>query len=150
MPAFDTAAREGFLKRLERLTPEHQPKFGSLSAARMVAHLTMAVGGSLEGAKALAGGNAFMRTGLFHFLVLYVLPWPKGKIKVPASLTPEVSGSPADHLPALREAMERFARAAEATPAKTSLHPMFGNLTYRTWAKFHHRHFQHHLDQFGV
>ena len=34
--------------------------------------------------------------------------------------------------------------------AKTTLHPVFGELNFEEWVQLHHKHVKHHLKQFGV
>jgi oxepin-CoA hydrolase/3-oxo-5,6-dehydrosuberyl-CoA semialdehyde dehydrogenase len=35
-------------------------------------------------------------------------------------------------------------------PAKTTLHPAFGELNFEEWIQLHHKHVVHHLKQFGL
>ena len=35
-------------------------------------------------------------------------------------------------------------------PAKTTLHPAFGELNFNEWVQLHHKHVTHHLKQFGL
>ena len=49
-----------------------------------------------------------------------------------------------------RKAMEQFVDALDGEPDRIAVHPAFGDLTLRKWAKLHGKHFDHHLRQFGA
>ena len=57
----------------------------------------------------------------------------------------------------LDEAKENLVKSArhffeyfEQNPAKTTLHPVFGNLNFEEWVLLHGKHVRHHLRQFGL
>ena len=70
------------------------------------------------------------------------------------TLVKALTGTDCDRLPEERErllaAMGRFVKAAERDPDRRSLNPLFGWLSLSTWTRFHARHLDHHLRQFGV
>jgi hypothetical protein len=85
---------------------------------------------------------------LVRWLVIYVVPWPKGKAKtVPEMLRTQPSGWDAD-LARLRSLLRQ---AAQRGPeGQWSPDPAFGKLSGRDYGFFLFKHFDHHLGQFGV
>jgi hypothetical protein len=150
MAPFDARQRATFLQRLGRLQPGQRPAFGELTPAGMIAHLTKSIEGSLGDFKIEPQSTVFTRSLFFRLLVLYIVPFPKGRIKVPKFLTPDTVHTPAEELPALQAILARFERERAAEPDRRVEHPVFGPLTLNTWAKFHRKHFEHHCRQFGI
>lgn len=59
-----------------------------------------------------------------RWLVIYVVPWPKGKAPTAA--------------------------AARGPSGSWAEHPAFGNMSGKDYGALIYRHFNHHLTQFGV
>ncbi|MBM3290431.1 MAG: DUF1569 domain-containing protein, partial [Candidatus Hydrogenedentes bacterium] len=81
------------------------------------------------------------------YLAIHVIPWPKGRVIGPpeAFVTkPEDWTKDVDTLIAL---VERF--AARGADGAWPDHAIFGAMTGRDWGVFCHKHFDHHLRQFG-
>lgn len=140
------AHRRELLDRLSRLDPEQPPLWGSLTAPQMLAHLCdqmrLPVGGQHC---APAPGPA--RYPLLRELLLYVLPWPKGKIQGPPEGFQTDPAEWVEDLATLNELVERFVNLEpeRAWPD----HPHFGRMNRRSWGAFCYKHFDHHLRQFG-
>jgi hypothetical protein len=82
-----------------------------------------------------------------HLLRLYV-PLPKGKVQsLPVFLESQPEDWEKDKAILIR-LIDRFleSRNQEEWP----MHPFFGHLTGRDWARVTWRHSNHHLSQFGV
>ena len=94
-----------------------------------------------------SGSGPMSMPGVKQFAI-YFLPWPKGKVQTaPVMLTTEPDDFEADcnNLIAL---MERFAeRGPRATWAP---HPLFGELSGKSWGALAGRHIDYHFQQFGV
>jgi len=150
MAPFDAHERARFLERLGKLRPDQRPAFGALTPAGMVAHLTKSIEGSLGDFRVKPQGSRFTRSYFFRLMALYVVPFPRGRVKMPKVLTPDTTLTPAEELPILAAALDRFARELAARPDRVMPHPVFGPLTLTLWAKFHRKHFEHHCSQFGV
>ena len=85
---------------------------------------------------------------LVRWLVIYVVPWPKGKAKtVPEMLRTQPTEWGAD-LSRLRALVETAARRGPNQP--WSPDPAFGKLSGRDYGYFLYKHIGHHLEQFGV
>jgi hypothetical protein len=70
--------RKEVLDRVTKLRPDSQPRWGTMSAHRMVCHLTDSFRASL-GEKYISPSSTFLRRTLFKWVALWVpLPWPHG------------------------------------------------------------------------
>ena len=133
-------------ERIRRLAPGSAPLWGRMNAPQMVVHLTDAVR-MATGELPVKSKESPVRFTPLKQLLLYVLPFPKGLptareliTRAPAEWSGEVS--------TLFSAIESFAAydAAKLWPD----HPIFGAMSRRDWGVLAHRHFDHHLRQFGV
>ena len=144
----DPATRDRFIGRIRALSPAARPRFGTLTADRMLCHL-------LDGLKIAFGelNPEPVRTPLKNalgrwFVIWSPVPWPKGKVKAPPGF---FTTAPAAELEADREALVALVRRFEKpdeVPWGTS--PFLGTLDAREWAALNGRHLDHHLSQFGV
>jgi hypothetical protein len=94
--------------------------------------------------------NVLLRAAPVRWLVINVLPLPKGVMKAPAAMTPEPMVGFEETRSALLAHMNAFIEAVEAEPDRRTLDPWLGMITLREWGKIHHVHLDHHLGQFGV
>lgn len=133
--------------RLRRIESTDPAKWGSLTPVGMICHLRTSVEISLGQCESEDASNLFTRTVL-KWVALH-MPWPKGKVKAPDSLTPP----PEEDLRGERERLlirvEEFLTALESEPNRRAQHPAFGSIPLSQWALFHGLHFNHHLNQFG-
>lgn len=143
---FDPAARTALLARLDSLEAEHRPRWGRMSAPDMIWHVSAALRHSLGDVCLGRPGGAFSRAPL-NWLMIYVLPWPKGAPSAPGLLATAPTTWAAD-VAALRELIERFGVRSPAGEWPPSL--AFGNISGPAWGVLHHRHLDHHFRQFAV
>lgn len=142
---YDAAVRETLLARLDRLRPEQRPLWGRMTAPAMVAHLTEAF--------RMPSGDLHIRRRfvplrpLVRWLLLYVLPFPKGAPTAPELLArvPETWEADLARLRALIAGVREPARGAPVGD-----HPIFGAMSARDWGVLLYKHTDHHLRQFGV
>lgn len=142
---YDPAVREATLVRLDRLRPEAPARWGRMNAPQMVAHLTEAF--------RMPNGELHIRRRpmplrrLVKWLILYVLPMPKG---APTSreLLARVPESWADDLARLRAAIAAVRRPGPGAPVGD--HPIFGTMSVEDWGVLLWKHTDHHLRQFGI
>jgi hypothetical protein len=88
------------------------------------------------------------RNPVLRYLIIYLLPWPKGAPTAPEFLTgdePDLEKG----VKKLRNVVERFAAQVSAGRAMAP-HPAFGKLSAQDWGALQHRHLEHHLKQFGL
>lgn len=147
MPSmFDYSTREQFLRRIRKLTPQSQRRWGTMSPDKMVCHLSDQLRLALGelAARPIAGP---MRLAPFRWFAIDVMPWPHG-IKGPReSFTTQPLNWDRD-VSTLRSLLEQF--AARAGQSEWPEHPMFGRMSGSLWGRLTCKHFDHHLRQFGV
>ena len=144
---FAAPHRQHLLERIARLRPDSPRNFGKMTPAQMICHLEDAVH-CATGRTPARFKQTFMANRLVRFLIIYVIPWPKGKAKTVMEMQATKPGDfEADKKrlqAALVEAAERGAGAPWAT------HPAFGDLSGREYGALIYRHFDFHLKQFNV
>ncbi|MHB1310705.1 MAG: DUF1569 domain-containing protein [Gemmatimonadaceae bacterium] len=141
---FDLPARRALLARIDRLSPDTPARWGRFTAPRMVSHLVAAIGMGL-GDVAVVPHGGVMRIPAIRYLIIHVMPWPKGAPTAPEMLARIPASWPAD-IAALKVLVER---AAANEAGHWHPHPAFGTLSARDWGALIHRHVAHHLTQFG-
>ncbi|MBI1372335.1 MAG: DUF1569 domain-containing protein [Phycisphaera sp.] len=145
----DTATLDEFVARVERVESADQRKWGALSPAGLLAHLTRVIEISLGEYTGEDISNWFTRSimkwGAFSFM-----PWPKGRIKAPDEFTPDPDEDVAGERAKLIDAMKRFVETSQREPDRIGVSPLFGPMTLRFWRRAHGKHFDHHLRQYGV
>ena len=132
--------------RIARLTEEHRPSWGRMSAPQMVSHLIESVR-MATGDLPVARKSGPLRYPPLKQLVIYYLPWPKNAPTAPELLkrSPHEWDDDVKELAAL---LDRFTTRAVSGPWPE--HPAFGPLSGDAWGFLVHRHVDHHLTQFGV
>lgn len=141
---------ESFLSVLSKLEETSRPKWGNMSAQRMVEHLT-------------DGINMSMGIGDFQLEI------PEDRVSKmvqfldsdkPMAQNIQVSFAKPDtplRNVDLEEAIDEFTLAwvdfeelYENQPDFSALHPYYGNLNFEQWKRLHSKHFTHHFNQFGI
>lgn len=142
---YDERARAALLQRLEALRPDAVPRWGRMTAPQMVTHLLEAYrmpSGDLRIRRAAVPFRALVR-----WLMLYVLPFPKGAPTAPQLLARVPASWDADAA-ALRAAIAAATRPHAGTPVGD--HPLFGDMSVDDWGVLLHKHTDHHFRQFGI
>ncbi len=143
----DPVARSDLIARINRLSPASPRQWGRMEVTQMVAHVADQLRIALRDVPVQAVRGPF-RFAPLRYLIIHVLPWPKGRAKAP----PEAFTTAPTQLDADRTALialiERFASAPAAQLCP--VHPLFGPVTARDWDVLSWRHLDHHLRQFGV
>ena len=146
---FKDAHRHKLAERVQRLTPEAERRWGTMTAGQMVCHIgdqiRVAIGEIPSSSSSASGPLTW--PGMKQF-VIYVMPWPKGKIQTARSmLTTKPDEFEADREQFL-QLMERFAQ--QGPEATLTPHPLFGKLSTKDWGGLVARHIDYHLRQFGA
>lgn len=133
--------------RLARLTPASARRFGKMTPAQMICHMKDALEIAMGVAPARAK-KSFMSNPLLRRLIIYYVPWPKGK----AETLPEfLATKPADWHADLERLRALLRSASQRGPAAHwAPHPAFGDLSGQDYGVLIYRHFDHHLGQFSV
>jgi hypothetical protein len=142
---WNDANRRELDQRICRLTPEHRPLWGRMTAPQMVAHLAEAMR-MATGELAIPMRRTPFRYPVLRQLLVYVAPMPKG-LPTAKELQREPGAWEAE-VADLRGMLERF--AARDRTAPWPAHPVFGPLGAHAWGVLALRHCDHHLRQFGV
>ena len=147
MPSmFNAVTRDKFRKRIDKLSPRSERRWGTMSSEKMICHLGDQVRlalGELD-ARPIAGP---LRYAPFRWLAIYVMPWPHGLKGPPESFTTQAREWERDVV-ALHSLLEQF--AARSDQGQWPEHPIFGPMSGPLWAQLTCKHFDHHLRQFGV
>jgi hypothetical protein len=149
----DATDRAAIEARLAKITPEHQGRWGRMTAPQMICHLTdsfKSVLGERTSTRPPRPAPLVGRTVLKWANMLTPIPWPHG-LRTAAMVDPERGGTPPAEferdVAELRAAIERFVRELPAMSKRS--HFVFGKLTEWEWARWAWRHMNHHLRQFG-
>ncbi|HET9515646.1 MAG TPA: DUF1569 domain-containing protein [Gemmatimonadales bacterium] len=142
----DPACHRQILVRLWCLGRDAPARWGSLTAPRMVVHLADQLRMTL-GDVVVPPRRNVLHWPVIKPLVIYWLPWPRGRIKG----SPQLFQSPPADWDADRSMLESLlARFLADARSVWPGHPYFGSMTRESWARFTWRHFDHHFTQFGV
>ena len=144
---FDPSARSAIHARIDALQPERAPAWGRFSAPEMVSHLACALRAGL-GELPVGSPRGPFRKAPLNLLVIYVLPWPRGKAVSPSEFLGKCPGPWQDDIAALHELVERTGQRSPAVAWPLS--PVFGRISGRTWGVLQHKHIDHHLRQFSA
>jgi hypothetical protein len=145
---FDVPCVEGVQRRMQHLRPDTPALWGRMSAPQMVCHL-------IDGFRIPLGEEPVtvrwtpLRISPLRWFLVYVLPWPKGKLPT----TPEFQRTQSTTWDAdqaeWRAALGRFVELGRAG-GPFGPHPAFGALSTKEWGRLVYLHCDHHLRQFGV
>ncbi len=113
----------------------------------MLCHLIDAVESSEGPSPSVPARGALTWTPLKQ-LVIYLLPWPKGRLESPSELLITTPSSWEADVARLRTAIDRVAQRDPAGSWPAS--DVFGALTGREWGALLWTHINHHFRQFGV
>jgi hypothetical protein len=142
---FSDRERDALLRRIDTLTPESPRQWGRMSAHQMVCHLTAAINSGYAPPPARPATGPLTHFPL-NWLVINVLPWPKGKLESPPELFDWVPTTWEADVAALRSALERAAARGPDAPWPAT--PVFGAISGRSWGALLRKHIDHHLRQF--
>lgn len=149
--AFDPSAAEELHRRLDRLRPDAERRWGRMTAHQAIAHMSDAFRMGLLERPVPDRSTRLLRTAGRWIAFHTPLPWPKG-FRAPRELDQQQAGTPPGtwerDLEALHAALDRF--VADPERLDRNVHGVFGPLTRREWGVWAYRHTDHHLRQFGV
>jgi hypothetical protein len=132
--------------RVQRLTPDNVAKWGKMSVAQMVVHLSSSLR-MASGELAVAPKRLPVRYPPFKQLALYWIPMPKNMPTAP-ELMARQPGEWGTELRDLVEQLDAVVRRGAGATAAT--HPAFGRMSGKHWGVLVYRHMDHHLRQFGA
>lgn len=149
MSFFNPTKRTELIARINLLTPESKALWGKMSVGEMLCDC-------LDGSRMALGEipptdqSNFLTRSIVKFLVVYVVPIPKGA-SAPPEINPHKRGTkPQDfekEQQLLIDDINNFVNL-QAADFKGK-HHVFGKLTHQ-WSRLGYKHINHHLKQFGV
>ena len=136
--------------RLALLSADTKPLWGNLTCPEMLCHLADFLAQAVGKLEDRDQSNLLFRT-VVRFLVVNVLPMPKGAPTSPRLLASREGTGPTD-FDADRERVLSLLRenATWPTDRRFAAHPAFGALSRRERGVLSWKHIDHHLRQFGV
>ena len=142
---FNAKDRQSIHSRLNALDPAARAQFGRMTPAEMICHMkdALEVATGAAPSKIIPSG---LSNPLLRRLVIYYMPWPKGKVKTAPEMLktrPEAWEADRARLRALLHA------AAERGPdGSWAVHPAFGKISGKDYGVLIYLYFDHHLRQF--
>ena len=150
MPDFDHAFLEETMTRIANIPAEKKPVWGSMNRDQMIGHLTAVFHYTLGlGPEMPDMSTWFSRNVLRHLLLSGVVRIPKN-VRAPRPTGAPSGPPPEGDATILLSTMEEYLARAQAGDLDPPPHPFFCDLGVDGWARFHCRHVDHHLRQFGV
>ena len=138
------------LKRLRRIRPDSQRRWGQMSAHEMVCHLGDAYRMAMGQKPSRKAGRLAQRT-IVKWIALYApVRWPPG-IPTTPEIDQRLDGTAPGDFDA--DVQDLLALVEQVTSPERSFefpaHPVFGALSERAWLRWAYLHMDHHLRQFG-
>jgi hypothetical protein len=146
---FSKPVIEQLTQRIDRLTPESQPSWGTMSVAQMLAHCNVTY--EMLFTDKHPAPNFLMKLMLKAFVknaVVNETPYPKNSRTAPAFLIKDERAF-ATEKQRLLDHLEKVASMGRAAFEGKASHS-FGALTAEQWNNMFYKHLDHHLGQFGV
>src|SRR5207253_6532292 len=122
------------------------PKWGRLTAPRMLAHISDQLRMAL-GDIPTSHGKGFLANRVGAWLSIYGMPWPHG-LKRPREAFTTVPATWNDDLEQLAVLIHRFSQLD--ADAEWPEHPLLGKLSGKDWGALSYKHLNHHLRQFAA
>jgi hypothetical protein len=147
MPRFNRQFIDDTAKRFTGLPVDKKPLWGRMSPPQMYAHIITSVRYSL-GKEPLTPNEG----GWFgHYIAAPLLL--NGFLKMPKNVkAPKMydTQAPEGDLATLIAELNEYLKSLETPAFVAPVHPYFGDVGARGWAKVHFIHINHHATQFGV
>ena len=140
----DSEGQAAILDRLGRVTPEHRAKWGRFTAHQMLCHVGDQLAVSTGDIRCAAQDTWLYRLIGKWLVIRSPLKPAPGKIQTAPEM---LSTSPSDWSADLARCRELVTRVGSG--GGKGVHPAFGALSPRDWARLGWKHLDHHLRQFG-
>ncbi|MBI1389012.1 MAG: DUF1569 domain-containing protein [bacterium] len=138
-----------FRQRFDRINADSVPQWGTLTPARLMKHLQVAIESSLGRVKIKDQSTWFSRNVIKPLIVNVFTNWPKG-VKAPDILFPDAENDFDAERGRLYALVDEYFAEVDRDPLRITHHPFFGPMTMRYGQRLHGLHFNHHLRQYGV
>jgi len=145
------ADKAEILQRLRTIGPGSERRWGRMSVAEMICHLSDALKAAMGEKETASISNWLTRSGMKWAGLWAPMRWPHGVRTVPECEAGKGGTPPAEmesDLREVRELLERFAGLPRTFAFPE--HAIFGRLTHGEWMRWGYLHMDHHLRQFGA
>lgn len=143
---FDHDYKRELIERLRKLEPDTAPQWGRMTADDVIPHFAFVVRYSMGNGKPVFFGSWLTRGVLRPLIFSGIVKIPKN-VKMPM---PDYSTETVRTPDALNGLLDEYLAAVESGDLRMNPHPAFGDIGIDGWARFHVKHFEHHLTQFGL
>lgn len=143
----DRVARTSLLKRVENLRADRVGLWGRMSVGQMVWHLNEGLRMATGELPVPSKGYGPLKRAVFK-LVVFNMPWPKGKAQTAPALMAREEHDLAAELRRFPMLLEQVAMKDVSGPWPS--HPLLGEITGPEWSRLGYLHIDHHLRQFGA
>lgn len=139
-----------FERRVNSVQSTSQRQWGTMTPARMLAHLRIVFEVSLEEREVKDESRAWLMPVIWFLMFEVITNWPKGKIKASTQFLDDSAEDLESERVQLLAVMRRFVEQSENDPRRIVLEPMLGRISLKKWQRVHGIHTDYHLRQFGV
>lgn len=145
----DPGTLESLIGRLESVRPDSARKWGRMTPAQMLVHLSDSFL-TCAGKRPVqtSAETFFSRTVVKALAIHSPMPWPKG-VPTMKEVDAERGGSKPGEFERDRAETIALMKAFAAPNATFVRHPIFGAMSRSEWMKWAFGHVDHHLRQFG-
>jgi hypothetical protein len=145
---FDASTRAKVHGRIDSLAATRPGLWGKMNAPQMVCHCADQLRVALGDVPSKPTPVPLLHSRLVRQVIVYWLPWPKGKIPTAPEMQATKPAAWESDLEALHGLVDRF---AERRPqGEWAAHPAFGPLSGKEWGVLCYQHLDYHLRQFGA
>jgi len=147
----DSTTKKEIENRINSLNENSHRQWGKMSANEMVCHCSDQIKMAVGDMPTKFVGNFFSNTFVKH-LILLGMPAPKGKVETVPELKQGVGGTrPTNFDQDKKELLglvNNFQNIIKQKP--NQVHPAFGKMNSKQWARLCYIHLDHHLKQFSA
>lgn len=146
---FDSQTNTDLLQRLEKLSFDTQPKWGTMNASKMLAHCNVTYGLAFD--RIPVKNSFFMKLILKWFIKKVVTgekPYPENSRTAPVFMITEDKDFAAEKATLIANIKEVESKGRAFFEGKENV--SFGVLTSQEWSNMFYKHLDHHFRQFGV
>ena len=143
---FDSSANRSLQERIEMLSPDAKPLWGTMTVAQTLKHLNLAVRNALGEVKFERSEAGKKFAEIAKPMVFSDEPFGKN---LPSDENFIMKDDP-DFLVEKTSLIESLKKFSDASKTSNAEHPFFGVLTSAEWDQLIWKHVDHHLIQFGV
>ena len=145
----DAAQRTDLVRRLRRVAPDTQRRWGKMTAHQAVCHLSDSFR-AMMGTGVSSVANPWSRIVIKWIALNAPMKWPQG-VPTRPEVDQLIGGTRPVEFTRDREQLELLMEQfAARTGDNLQAHPIFGPLGVEDWARTHYKHGHHHLLQFGL